>query len=441
MSQAAPSAQILAGVRVVELAQNAAVPHCGRLLAGLGADVVKVEPPEGDAMRLLAPISAGEGRGYAVINPGKRGMVIDLRQPEARPVVDALFAWADVALVAFKPADLARYGIDWDHAKQINPQLIHLTHTALGPEGPDAHHAGYDVLVQGRSGLGWLMNRSGGSAPKPTRPAVNDFSTGFVAAFAVLAALRHRDQTGEGQRVDTSLLGTAMSLATPIVAGFAGDADVLDEIDDDLAALRAAGAGFDDQRALYESRIDAASGVFRLYFRHYQTADGIISVAAMSPALFKKFHEITGLAPPAGPAGDGPGLDEVIEQAEALFVSKTTAQWHEALQAGGYPCGPYNLPHEALRDPQVRANDYVVELEHPTFGAYTTSGMPLRFEKAAATITGPSPRIGEHTVDVMADIGFDQQAVRKLLDAGTIVDGAIVDGAIADGSAAVAAEQ
>ncbi|MCP3990096.1 MAG: hypothetical protein GY724_13550, partial [Actinomycetia bacterium] len=236
---------ILDGVRVVELAQNAAIPHCGRLLAGLGADVVKVEPPEGDALRHIAQVAELEGKAYVVINPGKRSIVLDLQRPEARPVVDALFAWADIALVAFKSDDLARYGIDWDHAKTVNPRLIHLTHSALGPEGPDAHHGGYDVLVQGRSGLGWVMNRSGRTAPRPTRPAINDFSTGFVSAFAVLAALRHRDQTGEGQRVDTSLLGTAMSLATPIVAQFPGDDEALDELDEDLVALRAAGVSFD----------------------------------------------------------------------------------------------------------------------------------------------------------------------------------------------------
>ena len=181
---------VLDGIKVVEFAQNAAIPHCGRLLAGLGADVVKVEPPTGDAMRLVAPVG-GEGRAYVIINPGKRSVGLDLASPDASQVIDALFAWADVALVAFKLPDLERYGLHWEHARTINPRLIHLVHTALGPEGPDADQGGYDGLVQGRSGLGWVMNRSGGSAPQPTRPAINDFSTGFVSAFAVMAGLRH----------------------------------------------------------------------------------------------------------------------------------------------------------------------------------------------------------------------------------------------------------
>lgn len=416
----------LDGVNVVEFAQNAAIPHCGRLLAGLGADVVKVEPPTGDAMRLVAPVG-GEGRAYVVINPGKRSVGLDLASPDAATVVDALFAWADVALVAFKLPDLERYGLHWEHAQTVNPRLVHLVHTALGPVGPDADQGGYDGLVQGRSGLGWTMNRSGGSAPQPTRPAVSDFSTGFVSAFAVMAGLRHRDLTGEGQRVDTSLLGTAMSLATPTAAWFPSDAEGLDELDEDLHAMRAAGLDFDTQRAHYESRVEPAKGAFQLYFRHYRTSDGLISVAAMSPGLFAKFHAATGIDPPTVRDVNDASFQAVVAATEERFASRTSAEWLETLQAAGYPCGPYHLPHEAVFDPQVVANDFVVELEHPSFGSYTTSGMPLAMEKARCEVRGPSPRLAEHTVDVMAEVGLDRQTVEELLGSRTLVDGTLLE--------------
>ena len=136
MDDEAPGPQLLADINVVEFAQNLARPQCGRVLAGMGANVVKVEPPSGDAMRFgggsLAP---GEGRGYLCVNPDKRSIAVDLGSPDARPVVEALFRWADVALVAFKQGDLVRYGIDWDTARELNPALIHLTHTPFGPEG------------------------------------------------------------------------------------------------------------------------------------------------------------------------------------------------------------------------------------------------------------------------------------------------------------------
>lgn len=416
---------ILEGVKVLELAQNAAIPHCGRLLAGLGADVVKVEPPDGDAMRLLAQLGPMEAKGYAVINPGKRSIAVDLTRPEAREVIDALFRWADVALVAFKGPDLARYGIGWDHAESVNPRLVHLTHTPFGPEGPDADEGGYDVLVQGRSGVGFVMNRSANGVPLPTRPAVNDFGTGIMSAFAVLAGLRHRDRTGEGQRVDTSLLGTAMSLGTPMLSRFdAVDTEALAEFADDLAVMRSAGVGFDDQRASYEARIQSGQGAFQLYFRHYRTADGLISVAALSAGLFAKFHEVTGLPEVDRDDITDPAFREVVAGAEELFATKTTAEWLEELRAIGYPCSPYNLPYEALDDPQVRANDFAVDIEHPTFGTYTTTGMPVRFEKAPSGVPGPSPEFAVHTVEVLTEAGIEPARIAELADAGIVIDGA-----------------
>ncbi len=416
---------LLDGLKVVELAQNLAVPYCGRLLAGLGADVVKVEPPSGDAMRHVARLSGPESKAFAVINPGKRAIAVDLGHPEARVVIDGLFAWADIALVAFKPDDLVRYGIDWDTARAVNPRLIHLTSSALGPEGPDAADPGYDGLVQGRSGLGWLMNRSNGSAPQSTRPAINDASTGMISLAAVLVALRHRDQTGEGQRVDTSLLGTAMGLATPIAGRFADDGESLAELDEELAALRMAGVGFDEQRAHYDRRVEPAGGAFLLYFRHYRTADGLVSVAGISPGLVARFHQITGLRAPEVRDTDDPDFRRLVTEAEELFASRTTAEWIADLRAGGYPCGPYNLPHEAIDDPQVRANDYMIDLEHPTIGTYSTSGMPMRFEKGTASVPGPSPGLGQHTRSMLAEIGLDEATTDRLVGGGIVLDGNI----------------
>jgi len=409
---------VLDGIKIVEFSQNAAIPHCGRLLAGLGADVVKVEPPVGDAMRYLAPIG-DDGRAYLTTNPGKRAIVLDLTSQEAPSLVDRLFAWADVALVAMKPADLERYGLDWDHARTINPRLVHLTHTALGPEGPAAHHGGYDVLVQGRSGIGWTMNRTREGTPQSTRPAVNDYGTGMVSAFAVMAGLRHRDQTGEGQRIDTSLLGTAMSLCTPTVAWFEQDAEGYERLQEEIDALRLGGLTFAEQREHYERRVEAAGGVFRLYFRHYPTADGLISVAGLSAHLFAKLHQATGIAAPPRMAVNDEFL-AVVDAMEAFFAERTSSELIELLEAHGYPCGPYNTPHEAAFDDQVRANDFVVELEHPTVGRYATSGMPIRMEKARAEIRGPSPRLGEHTREVMTDLGLDDSTIDALHEAGVV---------------------
>ena len=416
----------LDGIKVVELAQNAAIPHCGKLLAGLGADVVKVEPPEGDAMRALAQVAPSEGRAYAAINPGKRSIAVDLAGPGASEVVDRLFAWADVALVAFKLPDLKRFSIDWEHARSINPALVYLSGTASGPEGPDADQGGYDVLAQGRSGLGWMMNRSAMSAddmmskPLPTRPAINDFGTGFVSAFAVLAALRHRDQTGEGQRVDTSLLGTAISLGTPVIASFPQDVERYQQLDEDLQMLRSAGVGFNEQRAHYDRTVVPAGGAFQLYFRHYQTADGLVSLAGLSSGLFVKFHQATGIDAPTVHDPHDEGFQAVVREAEQFFAGKTSAEAIALLREVGYPCGPYNMPHEAVVDEQVLANDYVVALDHPTIGTYRASGMPFAMERSRSEIRGASPRFGEHSRVVLEELGIDRNAIDALVTAGTV---------------------
>jgi len=407
---------ILDGIKVVEFAQNAAVPYCGRLLAGMGADVVKVEPPEGDAMRGLAQLAPNEAKAYASINPGKRAITLDLSSDEARPVIDALFAWADVALVAFKQSDLGRYGIDDTTARAVNPRLIHLTHTPFGPKGPDADLGGYDVLVQGRSGQGFTANRTENGTPVSTRPAMNDFGTGIASALGVVAALRHRDLTGEGQRVDASLLATAVGLATPTVNYFEkSDAEPLAQLDEDMALLRSVGTSFEDQREVYEQRVIPGAGAFRLYFRHYATADGLISVAGLSAGLIRKFHEVTGLDEPDRSDPHGDQFNSVVKAADELFLTRTTAEWISLLRGVGYPCGPYNMPHEAINDEQIRANDFIIDLEHPAFGSYSVSGEPVRFSAAAAAKVGPSPGLGEHTVEVLAEIGLGAEAIDQLV--------------------------
>ncbi|MEM7092846.1 MAG: CoA transferase [Actinomycetota bacterium] len=407
---------LLAGVKVVEFAQNAAVPQCGRLLAGMGADVVKVEPPAGDAMRHLAAIAPNESRAYATINPGKRAICLDLTDPTAPEIVERLISWADILLVGLKRADFERYGLDWESVQRINPAVVSLEFTAFGPVGPDADRGGYDQLVQGASGLGWSMNRSVDDVPLPTRPAAIDFGSGGYAAAAVMAALRHAEKTGQGQRVDASLLGTAMSLGTPILSAFDHDADRLVELREEMTALRDAGTGFDDQRGHYDQRVVAFGGLFRLYVRPFQTADGVISIAGYSPALMAKFHELTGLDPvPTGVADSDPSIRAVIDAAEELFASRSSADWLADLTAIGYPCSPYNTPYEAIETEQVEANRYVVDLEHAVYGGYRTVGMPFSFSDAPVAVDRPAPSLGEHTAEVLGELGFSPNEIARHL--------------------------
>jgi len=415
---------LLDGIKVVEFAQNIAIPQCGRILAGMGANVVKVEPPGGDAMRGGSQFGKGEAMAYALINPGKRSIAVDLQSPEAATVIDALFRWADVALVAFKQSDLSRYGIDWDHARTVNPRLIHLTHTPFGPNGPMADQGGYDVLVQAMSGMGFTMNRSEDGVPLPTRPAINDCGTGIAGALGVVAALRHRDHTGEGQRVDVSLLATALNLSLPTASNFAGQEPwgTLSEGQQAIVKRRADGETFDELREDFETNLMPGQRAFRLYFRHYASADGLVTVAGLSRGLQAKFHEATGLERPTREMQLGtPEFARIVDAAEALFRTKTTDEWIEIMGEHGVPCSRYNLPFEALSDPQVRANWFVNDFEHDVVGNYSTAGMPMQFSATPVGFDEPSPQFAVHTSDVLAEIGLDASAIQELIDNETVV--------------------
>jgi len=422
--QSNTATQLLDGIKVVEFAQNIAIPQCGRILAGMGADVVKVEPPTGDAMRAGRQFSATEAKAYAAINPDKRSIALDLTSADAATVVDGLFAWADVALVAFKQSDLARYGIDWDHARTVNPRLIHLTHTPFGPEGPDADQGGYDVLVQALSGMGFMMNRSADGIPLPTRPAVNDMGTGVAAALGVVAALRHRDQTGVGQRVDASLLATALTLSVPLVAQFTGDEapGTPNPSETALVQRRDEGDSFDEIRSDFETHTMPGQRSFMLYFRHYATSDGLITVAGLSRGLIAKFHDATGITRPPGSSGIGdPEFQQAVAEAESLFASESTDHWMSVLRGAGFPCGRYNLPFEALSDPQVRANWFVDDFHHPVIGNYTTPGMPVQFSETPVGFTNPSPEFAVHTREVLGQIGLGPDEIDSLVANLTVV--------------------
>ncbi len=416
----------LAGVRVVEIAQVMAIPMCGLLLADMGADVIKLEPPAGDSFRhSQAQIVPGESKGFTIYNRGKRSVCLDLAVPEGKAAAERLIAAADVVLVSMKPSDVPRYGVTYEHCAELNPEIIYLDHIPMGSRGPFAEDGGYDVVVQGMSGLGAITGRSSGDAPMNVRPAYTDSATGMLSALAVVAALRHRDATGKGQRVETSLLGTGLALGGNIVTWFAAtDPPLWDEFQAEITELRSRGAGFEEQRALYERRV-LSGGYGNIYFRHYRTADGFISVGSLSPAVNARFRQATGLVDPRTTPGfdinstaGWDALTALIREAEDCFRTRSTAEWIETLRAAGVPCGPFNFPTDVFNDPQILANEFVIELEHPLLGAYKTFAPLLRMDETPTRVHGPAPVLGEHTASVLSELGLEPQAIQQLIDSG-----------------------
>ncbi len=418
----------LAGVRVLEFAQAMAIPACGQLLADMGAEVIKVEPPGGDAFRhTQAPVIPGESKGYTLLNRGKRCLCLDVSHPQAAEVVGRLVQRADVALVSLKPPDLPRYGLTYDRFAAINPRIVYLEHVPLGPKGPFGQDGGYDVVVQGISGTGAITARTVGDAPINVRPAYIDMGTGFLSALGVVAALRHRDLTGVGQRVQTSLLSTALAQGNQLISWFgATDPPIWEAFQADLAAARLAGASFEEQRAVYERHyLRGAYG--NIYFRHYRTSDGFISIGCLSPALNARFRRVTGLDDPRQRPGFDPstseGWDELtalIREAEDLLRSRTTPAWIDAFRAGGVACGPFNFPPEVFHDEQVLANDFIVELDHPALGPYKTFAPPLRMDVTPTRIRASSPLLDADTDAVLGEVGYTPDEVARMRAEGVV---------------------
>lgn len=418
----------LEGARILEIAQALAIPFAGVLLADMGADVVKVEPPAGDGIRhTMEPIVPGESKGFTLVNRGKRAICLDVTRPESRPVIERLARWADVVMVSLKPSDVPRYGLTYEDFRALNPRVVYLDHVPLGRNGPLGGDPGYDVIVQGISGSAVLVARDRDGAPINVRPAFNDTGTGAFSALAVVAALRHRDLTGEGQRVETSLLGTAMALGHQLLSWFgATDPPIEERYREEMSAARARGAAYPEQRAIWE-RNYLRGGFGNIYFRHYRTADGFISIGCLSPQLNARFRAVTSLHDPRTEPGFELGspvamerLGALVRQAEDLIGSMPSAHWLEVLRAGGVPCGPLNFPPDAMRDPQLLDNGFVVEMDHPLIGPYKTFGPPLRMDATPTRIRSSAPLLDEHTDEVLAELGFASGEVASLRHAGIV---------------------
>lgn len=429
-SDSQPPPGALDGVRVLEFAQALAIPTCGALMADMGAEVIKIEPPLGDTYRLHQRTRIRhEGRAFTICNRGKQSVCIDLQSDESRAVVDRLVATADVVLISFKPTDIDRFGLDYARLSSIKPDLVYLENTPYGRQGPHGRDGGYDVVVQGLSGIGSVSAAPGTSAPRLVRPAYADLGTGFLAALGVVAALRHRDLTGEGQQVETSLLHTALALGSNLIFRFEEeDAETWDGFDERLAGLQEAGTDFRTQQDAYYDHfnVDPPGNV---YFRHYRTRDGFLSVGCLSPQLNARFRAATGLEDPrrdasagfaAGSPDEASALLAFRDDAEALFLTRSTDDWLAHLAEHGVPCGRFNFPTEVFDHPQVTANGYDAELEHPTVGRYRTFTPPIRMSQTPVATRSSSPSLGADTASVLTAAGFSTSEVTALTERGTV---------------------
>lgn len=391
----------LSGVFVADFSRVLTGPFCSTMLADLGADVVKVEQPgHGDDTRSWGPpFVAGESSYFLSVNRNKRSLVLDLKNPEAAPVVRALFRRADVVLENFRPGTADRLGIGYARAAAENPRLVYCSISGFGQTGPYRDRPGYDLIIQGMAGL---MGLTGEVDGPPTRVglAVTDVGAGMWAAFAIAAALYAREPSGRGQYLDVSMLDGAIAWDTYM----AGHYLVTGE----------------------NPRRPGSGHPTLVPYQPFPTADGSINVAVGNDAMWQTFCGAVGRPDLAADPRYATGPDRVEHRARlvpalaAMFATRTTAHWTEALLAAGIPCGPVNTMADILTDPHVAARQMVTGVDHPTAGHLQVTGVPVKFSDTPGAVDRPPPLLGQHTDEVLADLGFADDAVADLRRQGVV---------------------
>jgi crotonobetainyl-CoA:carnitine CoA-transferase CaiB-like acyl-CoA transferase len=396
------------GLRVVEFGRFIAAPYCGQLLADGGADVIKIEPLEGDETRRNGAIVPGEGRQFLNKNRGKRSVSVDLKDEDVAAAIRSLALTADVVLVNFRPGQGERHGMDYESLAALNDRLIYAENTAYGRRGAMASAPGMDIVLAGYSGL---LNLTADGPLPPSDPII-DYTAGLLLAWGISTALYSRERTGRGQRLDVALLQAAMVLQNNHI----NHVDVIDSWRDEfveyLKHAFADGATWADilaKRDELQPHVPA-----RVYYGFLRTADGMISVAAMARPLRLKFMEVLGFAdrwtlePGWEPESARAYTSALRETVEAILQTRTTAHWCDLLSAAGVPCGPLRLPEQLVDDEQVLANDFLVRLEHETLGGITVVAPPVLFSTTPLSVTTASPSLGQHTREVLLDIVKDE---------------------------------
>jgi crotonobetainyl-CoA:carnitine CoA-transferase CaiB-like acyl-CoA transferase len=386
----------LGHIRVLDLSRVLAGPWCSQNLADLGADVIKIERPgAGDDTRAWGPPYAPDANGqptseaayYLAANRGKRSLTVDIASPEGQALLRELVLASDVVLENFKVGHLKRYGLDYAALKELKPDLVYCSITGFGQDGPYAHRAGYDFLIQGMGGLMAITGeRDGlpGGGPQKAGVAITDLMTGMYATVAVLAALTHRDRTGEGQYIDMSLLDTQVAMLANVGSNY-----------------------------LNSGKPPRRWGNAHANIVPYQTfacSDGHLIVATGNDGQYRKFVEAGGRPELAADErfATNPlrvkNRDALVPLLAEMVLEKPRDEWIALLEAVGVPCGPINELDEVFANEQVKARGLEMVLPHPEAGAVKLVRSPMRMSATPATSNLAPPLLGQHTDEVLREV-------------------------------------
>ena len=403
----------LSHLTVLDLSRVLAGPWCTQLLGDLGATVLKIERPgSGDDTRAWGPPylrnaqhhDTSEAAYYLCCNRAKQSVAVDFTKPQGQRIVRDLALQSDVLIENFKVGGLARYGLDYANVSSENPSIVYVSITGFGQDGPYADRAGYDFIIQGMSGF---MSVTGerddlpGGGPQKAGVAITDLMTGMYATVSILAALSHRERTGEGQHIDLALLDSAVAmmsvmnlnyLATGIAPGRAGNA--------------------------HQNIVP---------YQVFACADGHVIIAVGNDSQFAKFCAIAGHPEWAGDPRYATNAERVRRRAEVVpmiaevVATRSQREWLGALEAAGVPCGPINRLDQVFADPQVVARGLRLDLAHPLAGTAPQVATPIRYSRTPIEYKDAPPLLGQHTASVLRErLGYDDTTIGALAQRGVI---------------------
>lgn len=408
-SERSTQAGALSGMRVLELAQIMAGPTCGMMLADLGADVIKIEKTDGgdDARGYRDPRINGVSAPFLMLNRNKRAIALDLKTPEGKEVLLRMVRDADVLIENFRKGTLEKLGLGYDVLSEINPGLIYCAISGYGRTGPAADKGGFDLIAQGYTGLMSITGEEGGP-PLRTGNSIADINAGILAAVGILAAYQHKQKTGRGQIVETSLIEAglqqlywhaAIHFATGESPGPSGSAHVL-----------------------------------ATPYQAFPTQDGHIIVGGANEKNWERIAQVLGrpewLTDPRYRLNSDRmrHRDTLLPAMAEILRTKPSAEWLAAFDAAGVPAGPVHSIGEALSHPQTLAREMVVEQQHPEAGPVKSIGLPIKLSETPARYVRPSPRLGEDTRALLAECGYGEKQIAEMLRAGVVRDVARAEG-------------
>jgi len=389
----------LHGVRVLDLTTVVMGPYATQILADFGADVIKLEPPEGDVMRYAWPFrNPGMGSIFLNTNRNKRSLVLDLKQAAAREACLALAEKSDVLVYNIRPQAMARLKLSYEEIKKINPRIIYAGCFGFSQRGPYAAKAAYDDMIQGAAGIPWLLKRQGASEPRYAPMIIADRSVGQQVASAVSAALYHREKTGSGQRIDVPMFEHLLQLV----------------LGDHLG-------GYTFEPQLGEPGYHRILAPDR---RPYETRDGYVCALIYNDKQWKAFFDILGkpeifsLPEFSTQEARSKNYNRAYAMVAEEMKRRTTAQWVEALGRADIPVQSMNSLDDIVADPHLAAIGYLGVVEHPSEGRIKSLAVPSEWSQSQPEYRRHAPRLGEHTREVLREAGLPEEKIDSLLRSG-----------------------